>query len=139
MREATGNLWDFPADWRVIPTNGYVRKDGAAVMGRGLARQAKQRFPGLEYTLGELLNDGGNHVYCLPEISIITFPVKYNWRDKASMSLIECSVWELLNELVDSQVSVALPRVGCGNGKLRWTEVKTLLIPLDDRFTCVHF
>ena len=39
MKEITGDLWTIKADARVIPTNGTVRRDGAAVMGRGVALQ----------------------------------------------------------------------------------------------------
>ena len=40
MNEVNGNLWDSNADIIVITTNGAVRKDGAAIMGRGVALQA---------------------------------------------------------------------------------------------------
>jgi len=44
VKEVDGNLWEIEADWRVITTNGFVKKDGRAVMGRGVARQALQRY-----------------------------------------------------------------------------------------------
>ena len=46
MIEIHGNLWQLPATWRGITTNGFVRKNGTAVMGRGCAREAATRFPG---------------------------------------------------------------------------------------------
>lgn len=68
MRECRGNLWRFHRDgaWIVVPTNGLVRRDGYAVMGRGVAAQAAQRFPTLQATLGGLLMSRGNHVIALP-------------------------------------------------------------------------
>ena len=139
MREVEGNLWDYPADWRVIPTNGFVKRNGAAVMGRGLALQATERFPGLAYVLGKELLEQGNHVHLLPEFSLVTFPVKHNWWEDASLELIERSVKELkLLFVTGDMLSVSLPRVGCGNGRLSWDDVKPLLVGLDYRFTVVY-
>ena len=36
--------------------NGVVKKDGCAVMGGGIALEAKERFPNLPKRLGELLS-----------------------------------------------------------------------------------
>lgn len=52
MKEIYANLWEVEADLRVVTTNGAVRRDGACVMGRGCAREAKERYPGVEYRLG---------------------------------------------------------------------------------------
>lgn len=49
-----------------LTTNGAVRRDGAAVMGRGVAAEAKKRWPGIEYYLGRLIEEeGGNVVHIL--------------------------------------------------------------------------
>lgn len=47
MKETFGNIWELakPYDGIVITTNGYVNKRGEAVMGKGIAYQAKQREP----------------------------------------------------------------------------------------------
>jgi hypothetical protein len=59
FREITGDLWqlaDFGhADAVCITTNGYVRRDGHAVMGRGCALQAAKRWPLLPKVLGDIL------------------------------------------------------------------------------------
>lgn len=59
MKEATGDLWKFPCDALCIPTNGTRRHDGCAVMGRGVAAQAAQRWPWLPRALGDSLGDKG--------------------------------------------------------------------------------
>ena len=41
-----------PDNWIRITTNGYVRRDGALVMCRGVALEAKNKFPDLPYILG---------------------------------------------------------------------------------------
>ncbi len=143
MREVTGDLWIIKADAKVIPTNGIMRRDGAAVMGRGVALQAKQRYPKIEFALGTLLKNLGNHVYYFYcETDFLSFPVKHHWKTTADLNLIERSCQELVTR-VNAQHQwkrIALPRVGCGNGGLDWKDVKPILEKyLDDRFIVVKW
>lgn len=141
MKEVVGNLWTIKADARVIPTNGIVRRDGAAVMGRGVALQAKARYPRIEFTVGAILKGKGNHVqFFFKEENLWTFPVKHHWREKADLKLIGRSCLELTIQASHRpwMKRIALPRVGCGNGGLDWKEVKPILKEfLDDRFIVV--
>ena len=145
MREVTGNIWETDAEAIVIPTNGAVRRDGSCVMGRGLALQATRLYPALPRLLGNLIQAQGNQVYYLGvwhsvdrSRGILSFPVKRHWKEKANLKLIRRSVEEL-REKADEYglLTVLLPRVGCGNGRLDWEEVRPLLEILDDRFTVV--
>jgi len=136
MREIRQNLWTIAADVHVITTNGSVRRDGAAVMGRGCAWEATQRYPGLAQALGQQLTAHGNHVHGFPQYMLVTFPVKHAWWQTADPGLILQSTEELV-QLTDAQGwrTVAMPRPGCGNGRLAWAEVKRIIGPLlDDRF-----
>lgn len=147
MKEVHSNLWNAIVDGTnaiVITTNGAVRKDGAAIMGRGVALQAKQRYPDIEYLLGSLIKENGNHVCLITGKipGIISFPVKHHWRQKADLKLINQSAIELvslvdiLSPLPSQFYTVALPRPGCGNGQLRWQDVRSIIrFVLDDRFT----
>lgn len=142
MRESHGDLWRHhtPATTPVcITTNGTVRSDGACVMGAGVAAQARARFPGVEYLLGDRIRVGGNSVHFLAQHNIITFPVKHHWHEQADLELIELSAMELC-DLADAHgwKHVALPRPGCGNGRLTWAVVKPVLYMLDDRFEIVE-
>ena len=140
MREETGDLWSFyqAGEWVVIPTNGSVRRDGACVMGRGLALDTKVRFPHLPELLGEYIKRYGNIPFCFIPERIITFPVKHRWYEMASLTLIGAST-ERLAELWIYQQNLWLPRVGCGNGRLDWRDVKPMLVAhLDDRFIVVE-
>jgi len=137
MQIIEGNLWKFhtPANWVVIPTNGSIRRDGACVMGRGVAFQAKKRYPRLPYELGERLRGTGNNVYTFKDYGLLSFPVKHAWHMKADLELIEKSCKQLLY-IVDRPIY--LPMVGCGNGKLRWSDVRPILEKyFDDTFTVV--
>lgn len=136
MLERSGNIWKTKADFIVITTNGDVRRDGKAVMGRGIARQAKQRFPGIDQWFGQTLNDLGNHVHWIMRgPNIITFPVKRHWHEKADLELIERSCIELAYWRIEqmrqdvrfASKTIALPRPGCGNGQLQWKEVRPVV------------
>ena len=48
MKEIVGDIWDYcgKTGYMIgITTNGEIRKDGKAVMGKVIALQAKERFP----------------------------------------------------------------------------------------------
>jgi hypothetical protein len=151
MKEVTGDLWTYPAAVRCITTNGFVKKDGTAVMGRGCAWEASQRWPHLSGVFGSALREYGNSVIMLSalyninnrweeDFELVTFPVKHQWYQKADINLIEQSAIQLMdmldNEYPNDEGHVILiPRPGCGNGKLEWSDVKKVLEPiLDDRF-----
>ncbi len=144
MREIIGDLWTIKADAKVIPTNGTVRRDGAAVMGRGVALQAKRRHPELEKAFGAFISEYGNHVFYLffHNENLMSFPVKHRWQEKAKLSLIARSCQELVIRVNARHwwKRIALPRVGCGNGGLDWKDVKPILEEfLNDRFIVVKW
>jgi hypothetical protein len=146
MIEIAGDLWieAQDADALCITTNGTISISGRGVMGRGVARQAKERYPTIEVTLGELLRVRGNVVQLLLEdptlCPLYAFPVKHNWWETADLELIHRSACQLVGETtVRNFRRVLLPRAGCGNGKLLWSEVRSILEPiLDDRFVIVE-
>jgi hypothetical protein len=145
MKEITGDLWIVVCDARCITTNGTIT--GAlhrGVMGRGVAKQAKDRYPGIEAILGQRLQQHGNHTQLLAEpadgVPLVALPVKRHWMDKADFELIKRSLEELvvLTEARGWQ-TVLLPRPGCGNGRQLWEDVEKICRPrLDDRFTVVY-
>jgi hypothetical protein len=147
MIELVGNLWTVPADARCITTNGDVRWDGVAVMGRGVAAQAKRKWPKVPYMLGESVKARGNHVVDFgsldaPDLdmaALVAFPVKHHWDEMADPDLIARSCVELM-ALANERPwrRILLPRPGCGYGRLRWEGVKHLIAPLlDDRVAIV--
>ena len=144
MKEIAANLWEVPADLRVITTNGSIKRDGACVMGRGCAYEAKTRYPGIEHRLGDLIQTHGNRVMRLGRYDgmiVASFPVKHHWREAADPDLIRRSARQLL-ALADKFgcENVVLPRPGCGNGRLSWKDIRPILAEvLDSRFTVVTF
>jgi len=130
LEELNIDLWDsfFNFHIRVITTNAITDKNGNAVMGKGIALQAKERYPGIEKKLGELLKNEGNHVFELVPDKLISFPVKNDWKDKANFELIERSCIELLYLIQERKWNkVVMVRPGCGCGGLDWLEVKTVV------------
>ena len=153
MFEVKGNLWTLPADVICITTNGFVKKNGDAVMGRGCALEAVEKFPMIQKQLGHKITTYGNHVHHLissPSCDLLSFPVKHNWFDKADLDLIEQSCQEIVTWVYDQWDMthsgkqpirfIAIPRPGCGNGQLEWKDVKPICEEyLDDRFGIVTF
>jgi hypothetical protein len=169
MLEIKKNLWDCdgPNTLICITTNGFVKNNGEAVMGRGCAKEAAERWPQFPKMFGEMLNRLGNTVVIwdnqetgtyvenvedLPDLQgqLATFPVKHNWWEEADLELIKKSAEDLVRlvncfareDLPDMTTfeKIYIPRPGCGNGKLSWEIVKVILEPiLDDRFIIVDF
>lgn len=141
MKEIIGDLWDYLIDdnFIVIPTNGDINQKNLAVMGRGLAKQAVDRYgETISRRLGKNLKVWGNNVTYISN-HIISFPVKHHWQDDADITLIRKSC-EQLGDFVNllGCKKVYLPRVGCGKGRLEWSDVQPVLSELlDDRFVVV--
>jgi len=83
MIEYKGDMFQADMDAIVITTNGYVKANGEAVMGRGCALTAQQMFPDLPELLGSKLTNHGNVVHHLRDvithdgkIAIVSIPVK---------------------------------------------------------------
>ena len=152
MQEIKGDIWELAkGEVIVITTNGMVKTTRAtscdrnlqeAIMGKGIALQAKQKYPILPNLLGECLLRFGNQLYQFSTItddykSVITFPTKEDWKDKSLIELIVKSTKELVQVVNyhSTYNKVYLPQVGCGNGRLNWKTVKATIEPLlDDRF-----
>lgn len=117
-----------------ITTNGVVTNKGKCVMGRGVALLAKEKWEGIDKRLGDFITSNGNIVQILRYVpslhtTIVAFPVKHHWKEKADLELIETSCKQL-KDLIDQEgwEKVILPRPGCYNGKRDWeTEVKPIL------------
>ena len=105
----------------VIPTNGHVNTDGRAVMGKGVAYQASKLFKNLDVSLGNQIKKQGNKLFYFPRQKLITFPTKEHWKYPSKIELIVESA-KALKVLLDNEkdLKVAMPKVGCGWGKLDW-------------------
>lgn len=134
-----------------VTTNGFVKKNGCGVMGRGNALAMSKELPMLPKLLGNFIKTFGNSVGFIYKESIISFPVKptqgnyenvlphianrYKPTDvipgfwcKASLPLIQSSVNQL-NELIikNKLEEVYLPLPGCSNGGLSIEDVEPII------------
>ena len=144
MKLIKGDLWKFhdAGEWICVTTNGFVKANGCAVMGRGTALQCKRRYPEAERMLGDSLRHVGNtFAPFLMERKIAAFPVKHVWWEKADLELIKKNASVATTYLTVARIErIYLPRPGCGNGQLPWKEVERVIRPiLDDRFIVVEY
>lgn len=106
--------------------------------GKGLALEFKRRWPEAyvayrERCLAGHISPGtlftwreGQRVPL--DLRIIHFPTKRHWRDDSRLEDIEMGLFELRSLLRVQQISsVAIPALGCGNGKLDWRNVRAAM------------
>lgn len=135
MREVKGDMWVYEGRENfilLITTNGTIKKDGTGVMGRGNALEAAIRYPDLPRLLGFSLSCRGN-VVSLLQSGLYSFPVKHHWREAADLDLIKASTKRLEKIARENpHKRYVLPRPGCGNGNLKWEQVKPIVAKLPD-------
>ncbi len=142
MKGKFGNLWDCDGII-VVPTNCVVRRDGKAVMGAGVAKQAAEKHPALPAMLGRAINcwTTGPQVEWFEEIGIVCLPTKDDWRDKADIELIRSGCQTLREIAIHCPPDrIYLPPLGCGLGGLNWKkQVRPLLVAElpGEQFVCV--
>ena len=123
-----------------VTTNGIVKRNGALVMGAGVAKQFTLNFPGIEYDLGAKVKVYGNQPFLVyrKKTGILSFPTKDHYKDKSNLTLIKSSA-EAIVKLATARkwTSIAIPAPGVGLGGLSWSkDVQPLLESiLDNRFT----
>lgn len=164
MKEYYGNILDLIGKERAIciTTNLFVKSNGCAVMGRGIAKAIKDMLPGIDSLLGKAINDGVSVgvVANMSNTDIIALPVKPafeyqseyvdvsvshmvgkfkpgdkvpGWACKADMSIIIDSLKKLVHLANEKKYDkIYLPRPGCGAGELDYADVKPALSALLD-------
>lgn len=155
MNTVKGDIWQFSGEHNiVVPTNIGWTGGGKNVMGRGVAKQATERYPDLALWYGRKLYMRLAHMDYVDAVQIVTlhrymnlilFPVKplaknpsISWRQNATLVMIQKSATLLQDAHLNYPTPCYLPLVGCGNGKLRQEDVVPILESiLDDQFTLV--
>lgn len=106
----------------------------AGVMGKGIALEFKERFPEmfedyLERCERKEVKPGIPYLYKrLPPPNIINFPTKDHWKSVSKISDVEHGLEYLLSHYKEWEVtSLAIPALGCGNGRLEWKAVGPLI------------
>ncbi len=146
MIHAVGDMWSVfeEVDLFLITANAAIKRNGALVMGRGIAREARDRFPGLDGILGRWIADtvGPESRYNLlisprwPKARLGLFQVKFHWKESADITLISEGVDDLIEWCSDNPgKEVALNYPGIGNGRVHPMQVAPFVNKLPDCVT----
>lgn len=137
-----GDMWNAwtKSDLFLITANSHIKRNGCLVMGAGIARQARDRFPGLDRALGAQIRKSNSLRYYgllvsprWPEAKLGLFQVKQHWSTKAKPDLIRKSARALYHFALnhpDKRIDLNFP--GIGNGKLDVEDVWPLVAGLPD-------
>lgn len=131
-----GNILDADAEALVNTVN------TEGVMGAGVALQFKKAFPE-NFKLYEKASKAGKIKIGKIFITeaggiinpryIVNFPTKRHWRYPSKLSWIQEGLVDLRNFIIQKKIrSIAIPPLGCGNGKLNWNDVNPLIIKAID-------
>jgi hypothetical protein len=145
-QQQQGDMWSVyhDADLFLITTNATLKQNEALVMGRGIARQARDRFPGLDIALGQQIEKlcGSQGRYGLlvsprwPTARLGAFQVKRHYSRPASLDLIRYSTAALCAWCeAQPQASVHLNFPGVGNGRLPRETVLPIVAQLPEQVT----
>lgn len=128
IRYVNGDLFKSKADALVNPVN------SVGVMGAGLAKKFKEKYPDMFDKYRELCKQGkfyGGyiHIYQIrgEKRFIVNFATKEHWKDKSKIEYIIAGLATLHDILRYTPIpikSIAIPALGCGYGGLKWDEVK---------------
>lgn len=139
------DMWEVydEVDLFCITTNSYLKNDNTAVMGRGIAKQAADKFPGLPAALGSQMNHLGLyglrfHMICGDIIGF--FQVKKHWRDNAELDIIKYSTEKLLlYTSIHPDKTVALNFPGIGYGRLNPFDLYPILSVLPNTVSIYEY
>lgn len=131
IRFVTGNLLEADAEALVNTVN------TVGVMGKGIALQFKEAYPEnfVEYARavkqGKVVT-GKMFVYQVQRLVgnkiIVNFPTKQQWFAPSRYIWIESGLIDLVDIIKKHEIkSIAIPPLGCGNGRLQWEKVKSLM------------
>ncbi len=127
-----GDLFASPAKVLVNTVN------TVGVMGKGIAKDFKRRYPDMFKEYRALCKQGRFDVgqlwlYKPDELDktpwILNFPTKKHWRKKSKIDYIEAGLKKFVSIYEAEGIkSIAFPMLGCGNGQLDWeSEVQPLM------------
>ena len=107
----------------VIPVN------TVGVMGAGLAKQAKVRFPLVDQAYRSALRLGCLEIgkvfpVYLPEKYLLLLPTKKHWRNPSELEYVKQGLMSLTRFMKREPFKrIAIPKLGCGLGGLAWADV----------------
>jgi O-acetyl-ADP-ribose deacetylase (regulator of RNase III) len=123
-----GDLFDSKCEALVNAVN------CVGVMGAGIAYKFKEWYPDMfeDYHRICKLNNmkiGHMHVFKNENKIIINFPTKTHWKYPSKLHFISKGIEGLHKTILYEKInSIAIPPLGCGNGGLKWSDVKPIIV-----------
>ena len=127
IAERQGNIFNTRLNTITIPTN------AKGVMGAGLAKQARERYPGVFKVYRKIHRTIGLTVhepFIIPiddKRNVLIFPTKLRWQEPSRVQWIEHNLWHLQVGLdagwFPEITGLAIPPVGCGHGQINFDVV----------------
>lgn len=132
----TGDMWSVfdEVDYFCFTANNVVTSSGRLVMGAGIAKQVRDRFPGIDKKFGTYLNVLNRDVYGLMLVnSIIAFQTKRQFMNLSCIEVIKQSTNELSSKaaIIPSK-KYCLNYPGIGHGGLPKSIVEPIIQTLPD-------
>lgn len=139
-----GNIWSVYGrqDCFIFTGNSYLKQNGALVMGAGIAKEVRDKFPGLDMRFGKWIDKQfGGHLGFFgftaakmkggPKVGV--FQTKRHFKDDSDLELIKKSVaalalWIRLHK--PKRVDMNFP--GIGHGNLNRDDVLEIINELPD-------
>lgn len=112
-------------------------------MGKGLALEFRNRFPGIWMPYRAKCDAGWKKGEVLtllnpPEIKqegdpawIVCYPSKYHWKHPSNLIYIQQHMSSFYDQIVFTGIkSVGIPALGAGLGQLKWSQVRDYLLSI---------
>lgn len=141
MKIVKDDLWISRDSIILVSGNSFITKEDKLVMGKGAARQMKDRLPGIDLYLGNYIRNTCEHlgfygVALATNCANGVFQTKFHFKDNSKLEIIKQSVYVLnkfLEEYPDFKVSMNYPGIGLGN--LKEEQVYPIIVNLSNRIT----
>jgi len=134
MKIMCGNMWTHlnSADLFCITTNSTITSSGRLVMGAGIAKEARDRFPDIALKAGQQIRHLS--IYGLIRIGKIGFfQTKLHWANPSDLFIIQVSVRKLaLYANGNSHHQILLNYPGISHGRLSIDQVQPIIQQLPD-------
>lgn len=148
MQLEKGDIWRIvnETDVFIVTTNATLKKDYRLVMGRGLAKQIRDRIPGIDLELGTRILLGRHYTtsqqfYLVNYLFVLVprtpavgaFQVKEHYESPAKLELITGATQVLIDlalSFKDKRFDMNFP--GIGNGQLERDVVLPIIVNLPD-------
>ena len=103
------------------------------VMGKGVAKEFKARYPDMFSEYRELCRSGALtvgklHIWRSDSRWVLNFPTKTTWKLPSRIEYIEAGLAKFVSSYKDLGItSASFPPLGCGNGNLKWPDVRPIM------------